>query len=79
MQDDVSDKFNWNIAKHTHPPPPPPPGPRIEKTHFHRLGFAIDTGADQPAYPRSLISAFVIRFLESIIISKLKRVVLLSA
>ena len=30
-------------------------------------GFAnnTDTGADQPAHPRSLISAFVIRFLES--------------
>ena len=26
-----------------------------------------NTGADQPAHPRSLISAFVIRFLESII------------
>ena len=30
-------------------------------------GFAIDTGTDQPASPRSLISAFVIRFLESTI------------
>ena len=30
-------------------------------------GFASNTGADQPAHPRSLISAFVIRFLESII------------
>ena len=30
-------------------------------------GFANNTGADQPAHPRSLISAFVIRFLESII------------
>ena len=28
---------------------------------------ANNTGADQPAHPRSLISAFVIRFLESII------------
>ena len=28
-------------------------------------GFANNTGADQPARPRSLISAFVIRFLES--------------
>ena len=26
-----------------------------------------NTGADQPAHPRSLISAFVIRFFESII------------
>ena len=26
-----------------------------------------NTGADQPAHPRSLISAFVIRFLESFI------------
>ena len=30
-------------------------------------GFANNTGADQPAHPRSLISAFVIRFVESII------------
>ena len=30
-------------------------------------GFANNTGADQPAHPRSLISAFVIRFCESII------------
>ena len=30
-------------------------------------GFANNTGADQPAHSRSLISAFVIRFFESII------------
>ena len=30
-------------------------------------GFVNNTGADQPAHPRSLISAFVIRFLKSII------------
>ena len=30
-------------------------------------GVANNTGADQPAHPRSLISAFVIRYLESII------------
>ena len=30
-------------------------------------GSANNTGADQPAHPRSLISVFVIRFLESII------------
>ena len=30
-------------------------------------GFANNTGAYQPAHPRSLISAYVIRFLESII------------
>ena len=29
--------------------------------------FENNTGADQPAHPPSLISAFVIRFLESII------------
>ena len=40
-------------------------GPRREK-NCHR-GFANNTGADQPAHPRSLISAFVIRFVESII------------
>ena len=30
----------------------------------HVRGFANNTGADQPAHQRSLISAFVIRFLE---------------
>ena len=30
-------------------------------------GFAENTGADQPAHPRSLISAYVFRFLESTI------------
>ena len=38
-------------------------GPRREKTCLR--GFANNTGADQPAHPRSLISAFIIRFLES--------------
>ena len=42
-----------------------PYGPRREKTCLR--GFATNTGADQPAHPRSLISAFVIRLLESII------------
>ena len=37
-----------------------PDGPRREKTCLR--GFANNTGADQPAHPRSLISAFVIRF-----------------
>ena len=40
-------------------------GPRREKTCLR--GFANNTGADQPAHPRRLISASVIRFLESII------------
>ena len=38
-------------------------GPRREKTCL--WGFANNTGADQPAHPRSLISAFAIPFLES--------------
>ena len=38
-------------------------GPRREKTCLR--GFANNTVADQPAHPRSLISAFVIRLLES--------------
>ena len=42
-----------------------PNGPRREKTCLR--GFTNNKGADQPAHPRSLISAFVIRFLESII------------
>ena len=40
-------------------------GPRREKTCLRR--FANNTGADQPAHPRSLISAFVIRVLLSTI------------
>ena len=40
-------------------------GPRREKTCLRWL--TNNTGADQPARPRSLISTFVIRFLESII------------
>ena len=39
-------------------------GPRHEKTCL--LGFGNNTGADQPAHQRSLISAFVFTFLESI-------------
>ena len=38
-------------------------GSRREKTCLR--GFANKTGADQPAHPCSLISAFVVRFLES--------------
>ena len=37
--------------------------PRRQKTCLR--GFANNTGADQPAHPRSLISAFVIHYLES--------------
>ena len=40
-------------------------GPQREKTCFR--WFGNNTGSDQPAHPRSLISAFVIRFLENII------------
>ena len=40
-------------------------GPRRDKTCLR--GFAKNTGADQPAHPRSLISAFVIQVLKSII------------
>ena len=39
--------------------------PQSEKTCLR--GFVNNTGADQPAHPRSLISTFAIRFLESII------------
>ena len=38
-------------------------GPTLEN-RFQR--FSNNTGADQPARPRSLISAFVIRLLKSI-------------
>ena len=40
-------------------------GPRREKPCLREL--ANSKGADQPAHPRSLISAFVIRFLENFI------------
>ena len=40
-------------------------GPQCEKTCLRR--FVNNKGADQPAHRRSLISAFVFRFLESII------------
>ena len=40
-------------------------GPRREKTCLR--WFENNKGADQPAHPRSLISAFIIRLLESII------------
>ena len=39
--------------------------PRREKTCVRK--FTNNKGADRPAHPRSLISAFVIRFLESAI------------
>ena len=45
-------------------------GPQRYKTCLP--GFANNTGADQPAHPRNLISAFVIRFLDSAI-SKLAK------
>ena len=40
-------------------------GPRREKTCLQR--FANNKGADQPVHPHSLISALVIRCLETII------------
>ena len=40
-------------------------GPRREKTCLR--GFVNNKGADQPAHPHSLISAFVNRFFEGII------------
>ena len=40
-------------------------GPQREKTCLR--GFANNTGSDQPAHARSLISTFLFGFLESII------------
>ena len=40
-------------------------GLQRKKTCFR--GFVNNTGADQPAHPRRLISAFVIRFFKSVI------------
>ena len=44
-------------------------GPRREKTRFPGGGgrVANNTVSDQPVHPRSLISAFVIRFFEKFI------------
>ena len=39
--------------------------PRREKTCLR--WFTNNTGADQPAHPRSLISTFIIRLMESIL------------
>ena len=44
-------------------------GPRREKTCLWE--FANNTGAYQPAHPRSLVSAFVIRLLDSTLICNL--------
>ena len=45
-----------------------PFGPRREKTCLR--WFANNKGADQPAHPRSLISTFVFRVLESILFKR---------
>ena len=45
--------------------------PQREKTCLR--GCANNKGADQPAHPRSLICAYVIRFLGSIIVNLLQR------
>ena len=48
---------------------PAPPNPK-QMSHVMRkrvLPYANNKGADQPAHPRSLISAFVIRYLDNII------------
>ena len=50
-------------------------GPRREKTCLR--GFANSTGADQPAHSRSLISAFVICVLKSIICNLASNYILL--
>ena len=41
--------------------------PGHEKMYL--MSYANNKGADQPAHPRNLISAFVVRCLDSIIIS----------
>ena len=69
--------FQWGFR---HPAPLPPLDPRMEETASAEAtifgprrektclrGFANNTGADQPAHPRRLISAFVIRVLKSTI------------
>ena len=53
------------ISHQTEPEKPDSIVPRREKTCLR--GVTNNTGADQPAHPRSLNSAFVIRFLKRII------------
>ena len=53
------------------PPPPPPSGFAHVMGHDIQRGFANNTDVDQPAYPHSLISTFVIRFSEITYICKL--------
>ena len=42
-------------------------GPEPGHENMCVMSYANNKGADQPAHPRSLISAFVVRFLDSII------------
>ena len=56
---------DFNVWRYFTPADPTSYGPQHEKTCLR--GFANNTGSDQPAHPRSLISAFVIHFLEIII------------
>ena len=58
-----SDSKPWHVPYGPHREVPY--GPQRKKTCL--WGFANNTGAEQPAHPGSLISAFVIRFLESVI------------
>ena len=62
MQSDVGDICGINAKNTLHLDSF---GPRREKTCLRR--FANNKGADQPAHPRSLISAFVIHCLKSTI------------
>ena len=54
-----------NYIKSRSKPWPMSYGPQHEKNCL--WGFVNSTGADQPAHLHSLISTFVIRFLESIV------------
>ena len=60
----ISRNISVNVTEE-HQNPPQSAWPRREKTCLRR--FANNTGADQSAHPRCLISAFVIQFLESVI------------
>ena len=59
------DILTYNVAGMWVQQPPRYLGLGVRKPVFG--GFANNTGADQAAHPRSLISAFVVRFLSSII------------
>ena len=58
---------NARLSLHKHIVSPEPSLLVLHRDKTCLRGFANNKGADQPAHPPSLISAFVIRFLKSTI------------